>query len=169
MTTSLLPPKPSATAARFESSQAREAVTGSWSCLIVSPMPEHQQQFSRAAVANGWKSFATSDPHEALKLMCRNSFKMAVLDLQNVAELTDMAQLENYRSLAEYIRWVGGVLLVINGPEQDSPIQADSLELWARQLGAWSYLPGVLPQSDLSDLCEQALQVVDRLHHPSRA
>jgi hypothetical protein len=137
--------------------------------LIVSPTTEHQQQFSRAAAARGWNTFATSDPHEALKFMCRNSFKMAFLDFQDVAHLTNSAQLENYRSLAEYIRWVGGVLLVINGPEQDSQLQDGSLELWARQLGSWSYLPGVLPKSDLSDLCEQALHVVDRLHHPSRS
>jgi len=137
--------------------------------LIVSPCKQHQEQFSRAAVTRGWKTFTTSDPHEALKLMCRNSFKMAVLDFQDVAQLENSAQLENYRSLAEYIRWIGGVLLVINGPVQDSPVRDDSTELWARELGSWSYLPGVLPQSDLSDLCDQASQVVERLHHPSRS
>lgn len=169
MTTTLLTPKTATPAGHFESTMARDVILGSWPCLIVSPTAAHRQQFSQAATAQGWKTFATSDPHEALKLMCRNSFKLVVIDVQDVAQLADSAQLDNYRSLAEYIRWLGGVLLVINGPEHDSAVQADSLELWARQLGAWSYLPGVLPQSDLSGICEQALEVVERLHQPRRS
>lgn len=156
MATALLSPKSSVAAARFEPSLARDAKLGRWSCLVVSPTSEHQSQFSQAAAARGWATFATSDPHEALKFMCRNSIKLAVLDFQDVSQLTSSAQLENYRSLAEYIRWVGGVLMIVNGPENDSQFQDTSTELWARQLGSWSYVPGVLPQSDLSDMCEQA-------------
>jgi hypothetical protein len=100
--------------------------------------------------------------------MCRKPVKLAILDFQNVASLSAAAELDNYRSLAEYIHWVGGVLLIINGPEHDTQVQGDSVELWARQLGSWSYLPGILPQSDLSDLCEQALGVVEKLHHPKQ-
>lgn len=147
---------------------AHEAKLGRWPCLVVSATPGHQNLFCQAAMGRGWETYATSDPHEALKFMCRNSIKLAVIDFQDVMALTGSAQLENYRSLAEYIRWVGGVLLVVNGPEQDSQADASSVELWARQLGSWSYLPGILPQSDLSDLCEQALQVVEKLHHPKR-
>jgi hypothetical protein len=169
MAISLLSPKSSATAARFEPSTARDAQLGRWPCLIVSASAEHQNQFCQAAISRGWETYATSDPHEALKFMCRNSIKLAVIDFQDVATLSASAELENFRSLAEYIRWVGGVLLVINGPEHDSPAQDASLELWARQLGSWSYLPGILPQSDLSDLYEQALHVVEKLHHPKRS
>lgn len=169
MPTSLLSPKPIVPAARFEPSLVRNAQLGRWSCLIVSPRTEHQSQFSQAASAHGWETFATSDPHEALTHMCRNSIKFAVLDFQDVSQFTDSVQLENYRSLAEYIRWLGGVLMVINGPEHDRQVQDSSVELWARQLGAWSYVPGIVPQSNLSDLCEQALQVVEKLHHPSRS
>jgi hypothetical protein len=169
MTTSLLPPKSAAIAARFEPTLARQTSLGNWPCLIVSPSSEHQQLFSQAATARGWKAIITSDPHEALKLMCRSSFKLVVIDLQDADQLTRAAQLDNYRSLAEYIRWLGGVLLIVNGPVEDQPIQAESTEFWARQLGVWSYLPGILPRSDLSDLCEQAHQVVERLHHPSRS
>ena len=33
-------------------------------------------------------------------------------------------------------------------------------EIWARQLGIWIYLPGVTTSSEMSSLCEQALQIV---------
>ncbi len=120
--------------------------------------------FCQAALTRGWETYVTSDPHEALKFMCRHSIKLALIDFQDVSE----ANSDNFRNLAEYIKWVGGVLLVVNGPVNDSQLQDGSVELWARQLGAWSYLPGILPQSDLTDLCEQALQVVEKLHHPQR-
>jgi len=163
MTTALLFPKSSVITTRAEPSGAHDTHLGRWPCLIVSAKHEHQNIFSQAAIARGWETFVTADPHEALKFMCRNSIKLAVIDFQDVSEGFD-----NFRSLAEYIKWVGGVLLVINGPEQDSLPQDASVELWARQLGSWSYLPGILPQSDLSELCEQALQVVEKLHHPKR-
>ncbi len=169
MATSLLSPNSSATAARFEPNSTRDTPLGRWPCLIVSTTPEHQNLFCQAAMARGWETYATSNPHEALKFMCRNAIKLAVIDFQSVIALSASAELENYRSLAEYIRWVGGVLLVINGPEHDSQVLDSSVELWARQLGTWSYLAGILPQSDLSDLCEQALHVVDKLHHPKKA
>lgn len=168
MANSLLSPKASATVACFEPSTDRDARLGRWPCLIVSAAKEHQDLFCQAAIARGWETYVTPDPHEALKFMCRNSVKLAVIDFQSIAALSDSTDFENFRSLAEYIRWVGGVLLVINGPVNDSKMQENSLELWARQLGSWSYLPGILPQSDLSDLCEQALHVVEKLHHPKR-
>lgn len=164
MITTLQSPKSSALAARSEPAQARSAQLGRWPCLIVSATPEHQDMFCQAALSRGWETCATSDPHEALKFMCRNSIKLALIDFQEVSETNS----ESYRNLAEYIKWVGGVLLVVNGPVNDSQFEDSSMELWARQLGAWSYLPGIVPQSDLSELCEQALQVVEKLHQPQR-
>jgi len=163
MTTLLLSPTSPATAARFEPSTVRDTQLGRWPCLIVSAIHEHQITFCQAANARGWETFVTSDPHEALKFMCRNSIKLALIDFQNIAQDYD-----SFRGLAEYIKWVGGVLLIINGPVHDSDSLESSVELWARQLGTWSYLPGILPHSDLSDLCEQALHVVEKLHHPKR-
>jgi hypothetical protein len=165
MPTSLLPPKqPLAAGSNLDNAQ--KSITATWPCLIVSPDAGHRKQFSQAADSSGWKTFATADPHEALQYMCRNLFKLIVLDFQEFAQPETNTQIENYRSLAEYIRWIGGSLLVINGPEKDSSLHAESVELWARQLGAWTYLPGGFPKSNLSDLCDQALQAVDRLHRP---
>lgn len=163
MITTLLSPQPSASSARLEPSTAHETPLGRWPCLIVSATPEHQKTFCQAAISRGWETHVTSDPHDALKFMCRNSIKLALIDFQDVGD-----DFDNFRSLAEYIKWVGGVLLIINGPVHDSQAQDTSVELWARQLGSWSYLPGILPHSDLSDLCEQALLVVEKLHHPKR-
>jgi hypothetical protein len=163
MTSTLLSPKSTDTTARFEPSEVQAARLGRWPCLIVSASSAHRDTFCQAAIARGWETYVTADPHEALKYMCRNSIKLALVDFQDVTE-----GFENYRSLAEYIKWLGGVLLVINGPVQDSQAQDTSVELWARQLGTWSYLPGIIPQSDLSDLYEQAWQVVEKLHHPKR-
>jgi hypothetical protein len=168
MTTSLLSPKSSTIAARVEPTEALGTQVGRWACLIVSAKQDHQNVFCQAAIARGWETFVTADPHEALKFMCRNSIKLALIDFHDVTEQAGAAGFDNFRSLAEYIKWVGGVLLIINGPVHDSQTQDSSVELWARQLGSWSYLPGILPQSDLSDLCEQALQVVEKLHHPKR-
>ncbi len=101
--------------------------------------------------------------------MCRNSFKMAVLDFQDAAQLENSAQLEKLSELGRVhpLAWRRAA-----GHQRSCPGQSRSRRLpglWARELGSWSYLPGGLPQSDLSDLCEQAFQVVERLHHPSRS
>ena len=38
-------------------------------------------------------------------------------------------------------------------------------EIWARQLGVWLYLPGVVDDSDLSSLFEEGRAVASRRKH----
>jgi hypothetical protein len=54
------------------------------------------------------------------------------------------------------------MLLVICGRDGDA-----MQEIWAHQLGAWLYLPGVDISGDLAMLCSQARMVVEKLNlHP---
>jgi hypothetical protein len=42
-------------------------------------------------------------------------------------------------------------------------------EIWARQLGAWLYLPGVVESDDVAMLCGEARQIAEQLAKPQRS
>lgn len=123
-------------------------------CLIVSASSEMRDGLTRAARDAGWETIVCTDEAAAMAAVRRIKFQMAWVDMESPlasSELTEVCQ-----SIAA----LSQVLLVIGGHQQDP-----QEEIWARQLGAWLYLPGVssAQMSEIQMLYEQAYLVSDSL------
>jgi hypothetical protein len=136
-----------------------------WHCLIVSSCHKQREIIGQKAFGAGWITLSCENASDALVQLCRNQVKLVIIDLEkNAAENTSIIK------LAEHIMWTGGMLLVTigNATQVDAVHVQESqkTEAWARQLGVWSYLPGINDHSDLSLVCTQALEVTEKLHRP---
>jgi len=93
------------------------------------------------------------DAEAARGAASRIRFRLAVVDLYRTHGTPPVG----LRGLCELLAADGTALLVICGNDEDAVE-----EIWAHQLGAWLYLPGVEADSDLAMLCGQARTVVEK-------
>lgn len=138
-----------------QSNETREsrAPAKDLACLVVSLRDGRNQLLHAAASTAGWQCTEIADPLEARKQVIRRRLPLVVIDLESetgsgTAELKD---------LAEKLARGRGVMLIICGNEGNA-----MEEIWARQLGAWLYLPGVTEDSDLASLFEEAGTIMSR-------
>jgi hypothetical protein len=124
-------------------------------CLIVSTNTRRRELLSRAAVDNGWTTVVCGDADSARHLASRIALKLAIVDV----ERTSPAESGNLRDLSAELVQSGGPLLVVCGADGD--VQQ---EIWARQLGAWLYLPGIAVADAMALLCNEARQVIEKTH-----
>lgn len=122
-------------------------------CLIVSPCQVRSDQCRQAAAMQGWKATVCCDAEVAAQAASRVRFRLAVVDLEAAHGIPR----SGYRQFAESLAAVDGMLLVICGNDGDAVE-----EIWAHQLGVWLYLPGVDEACDLSVVCGEAREVVDK-------
>jgi ActR/RegA family two-component response regulator len=108
---------------------------------------------SRAANDAGWDTVVCTGAAKAWNTVQRQRFQMALVDLEFAA-----SQVEAFKELTEHFNSTQGALLMVCGKEGNA-----LEEIWARQLGAWLYLPGVSQESDVRALCEDAVPVVEKL------
>jgi len=122
-------------------------------CLIASADRRHRESLKQAAVESGWRAVVCRDAETALAESRRWLVQLAVVDIRR----PDGAGPPGYRGLVEELAGQCELLLVVCGN------QANAMEeIWARQLGAWLYLPGVTGGSDLAMLCGEAKQIVQQ-------
>jgi len=138
---------------RLERAVKAIATRGLLECLIVSPRAERREVLSRAATASGWASVVCSDADTARHLAQRIVVKLAFIDLEQ-GSFDDLAGLQD---LASDLSRLGCPLLVVCGADGDR-----QQDIWARQLGAWLYLPGMADVEAMTQLCEEARNVVER-------
>lgn len=122
-------------------------------CLIVAPASERRQVLLAAVARGGWDSIVCSDAESALIACQRTGFQMAIVDVQRCENRS--AQL---RDLCQAITSNKHVLLVVCGCEYDT-----EEEIWARQLGAWIYLPGMTGGDEFTRLCDEARLIADEV------
>lgn len=131
--------------------QQRKAGTGLMQCLVSSASQTRRNMLSQAAADAGWDTVVCAVPEAALGECKRTRFHFAIIDFvyrdQTPAGVRELAQ-----TLAQD---PAQILVGICGHEAD-PAE----EIWVRQLGIWLYLPGATNSTEVSLLCEQALQVV---------
>lgn len=144
--------RPSAAGAARQPGLQRETSRETAQCLIVSSSPEMRDGLARVARDAGWETIVCADETAAMAAVRRIKFQLAWVDMESPLaplELTEVCQ-----SIAA----LSSVLLVIGGHQQNP-----QEELWARQLGAWLYLPGVssAQMSEIQVLYEQAYLVSD--------
>ena len=141
-----------------------QRITGKWSCLIATYSSEAVATLTKAAESAGWGMHVCGDVASALKTMCRQQIKLAFIDFASC----DESQIGTYKKLVEHISWIGGVLVVANGPSScstpDEVRDQEELERWVREAGVWSYLPGRSENAELRELFEQGLEIVRKLN-----
>lgn len=134
--------------------------TATFQCLVVSAHDTMREMLTRSVNEAGWDAVVCSDAGDARTAVQRDRFQMALVDLQDLT----LDETASFRQLSERIASSPGPLLVLCGNEGDG-----MEEIWARQLGAWLYLPGVDLDSDLMSLCAEALPVAEKLIGDSAA
>lgn len=138
---------------RLERAVKSVATRGLLECLIVSPRAKQREVLSRAATASGWASVVCSDADTARHLAQRIVVKLAFIDL----EAGPLDMLVGLQEFAADLSRMGCPLLVVCGTDGDT-----QQEIWARQLGAWLYLPGMAGVEAMTQLCDEARGVVER-------
>lgn len=131
--------------------------TTTWTSLVVSPNGDRRRRIVSAAEVGGWRVIECTQVDEALRRAERWRTQLAVLDLYGAAA-TDRVALQ---SLAEKLAGRPEPLLMIC----DDAAAND--ELWARQLGAWLYLPAPELGDDLVGVCVGALDAVEKQQRAS--
>ena len=116
-------------------------------CVVVSGDASRRNRFEAAADLAGWGDCsAPTSTKEAIESVGRD-VSLAIVDI--ACPIGD--RVVDAVAIAEELASRPGTLLVICGSE-DSVDE----ELWARQLGAWLYLPGVCDGDSLTSLCVEA-------------
>ena len=101
-------------------------------CLVTSSSEQRLELFRLAAEAESWRVISCHGVTEFMRKLFRERVPLTIVDLplpaaQNYSDL---------RGAAERVREAGDSLLMVSGMTDDP-----SEEIWARQLGAWVYLP----------------------------
>jgi hypothetical protein len=134
----------------------RRAPAALQTCLVVSTSARRAQLWVRAAHEERWATIVCTTADDAMRQSVRQRVELALIDLQSAPR----AQEKTLRTLVEKLASRGGPLLAVCGRPDDI-----TGEVWSRQLGVWMYLPGVDSQSDISLLCGEARNILQKLGH----
>ncbi len=140
---------PEATSGMLPRSTRRTAMLD---CLVVSGDSARRRRFEAAVELAGWLECASPETSGELRQAVDRDFQLVIVDI--AAPLGD--RVNDSVEIAEELAARPGTLLVICGSEDN----VDE-ELWARQLGAWLYLPGVCDGDSLTSLCVEARRLRD--------
>jgi DNA-binding NtrC family response regulator len=140
--------------ANTEHGSASENVAFSQLACMVIGFDECRRQFvTSAALAAGWGTVECTNLNSARMQLLREPPQMVVIDLED----TTGSAPEALKSFAERAAKQKGLLMALCGNEGNA-----MEETWARQLGVWLYLPGVVDDSDLASLFEEGRAVAAR-------
>ena len=121
--------------------------TGLLDCLVVSGDAARRRRFEAAVELAGWLECVSPETAGDLHQAVDRDFQFVIVDI--AAPLGD--RVNDSVEIAEEMAARPGTLLVVCGSEDN----VDE-ELWARQLGAWLYLPGVCDGDSLTSLCVES-------------
>ena len=126
---------------------------GLQSCLVVSGDQALRNRLEAVAELSGWS--ACSAPATAVELgeFVESDHQLVIVDISR--PLGD--RVNDSIEIAEEFASRPGTLLVVCGSEDNI-----DEELWARQLGAWVYLPGLSSGDALVSLFSDARRVAER-------
>lgn len=103
-------------------------------CLIVSWSEQRAKRLQSAAAKEAWEAIFCSDAHQFLRNVFQWKVPLTLIDLPQ----SDSAEYAELQDATIKAKRASDALIVICGASEDP-----EEELWARQLGAWSYLPEV--------------------------
>lgn len=126
---------------------------GLQSCLVVSGDPVLRNRLEAVSELSGWTACSAPDTSAELQEVVDDDFQLVVVDVAR--PLGD--RVNDSLEVAEEFAARPGTLLVVCGSEDNI-----DEELWARQLGAWVYLPGITTGDALvalfSDACHTTVR-----------
>lgn len=127
-------------------------------CLVAAANAARAERLRSAADGGGWEVLSAKDLASAVSLLCTTSVQLGLVDLSG--EPLGAGEL---RQLVELLASKPELLLVVSNEQSQG-----SEEAWARQLGAWMYLPGNIEPTGLTAICREALAIVERLQQSGR-
>ena len=122
-------------------------------CLIVSWSEQRAELLSAAAVNTSWQTVVAKDVGQFLRHVFQLNVPLTIVDLP----VSDDEGYEQIREAASRISEINDSLLVLCGTTENS-----SEELWARQLGVWTYLPEAADLSGLELVFAEARKAIAR-------
>jgi len=125
---------------------------GMLDCLVVSGDSARRRRFEAAVELAGWLECVSPETAGEVRQSVDRDFQLVIVDI--ASPLGD--RVNDSVEIAEEMAARPGTLLVVCGSEDN----VDE-ELWARQLGAWLYLPGVCDGDSLTSLCVEARRLRD--------
>jgi DNA-binding NtrC family response regulator len=126
--------------------------TGLLDCLVVTGEASRRRRIGVAAELAGWLECAAPETTGELRQAIDRDFQLVIIDVASPLG----ERVNDTLEIAEEMVARPGTLVVICGSE-DSVDE----ELWARQLGAWLYLPGMCDGDSLTSLCVEARRLRD--------
>ncbi len=122
-------------------------------CLVVSGDEKLRHRLDTMADLAGWSACEAPADAAELRSLVEGDFHMVIADIahplgERVNDTVEIAE--------EFASRPGTVLVVCGSGESVDE------ELWARQLGAWVYLPGVTGSDAFMSLFAEARRVFDR-------
>lgn len=111
------------------------------SCLVLSWSDQRAQLLQSVARDESWQSEVCGDVQDFLRSVFQLDVPLAIVDLPQ----RDATSYESLRQVAAHVCGLNRSLLLVCGSAE---LDAEE-ELWARQLGAWAYLPDASSLSGL--------------------
>jgi DNA-binding response OmpR family regulator len=121
-------------------------------CLVVSSLAERRRLIRTAAEAQAWDAITCRDAGEFLRVAFKRSVPLIIVDLPRVGG----ADYRELREAADRARQCSPSLLLVAGSGGDGE------EIWARSLGAWSYLSEAVGQRSFELALSEARLAVER-------
>lgn len=122
-------------------------------CLVVSTTPARRRLIRAAAEREAWDAIVCRDAGEFLREAFKRSVRLMIVDLPRDESPAYWA----LRDAADRARQVSDALVAVSGAGA-----REGEELWARKLGAWSYLSEVYSQRGFEFVFVEARAAVAR-------
>ena len=122
-------------------------------CLVLSGNRGLRNRLDAVSELSGWSACDAPEDASDLQATVDGTYQLVIVDIAH--PLGD--RVNDSVEIAEEFAARPGTLVVVCGSEES----VDE-ELWARQIGAWVYLPGVTGGDALVSLCTDARRLVER-------
>ena len=119
----------------------------------MSPDAARRELLAHAAKVGGWAIVVCGDAETARLQARRIAVKLAFVDMEHAGP----AEAARLREMSAELIRLCNPLMVVCGPEGDV-----QMELWAREMGVWLYLPGMAGVEPMTRLCDEARAIVER-------
>jgi hypothetical protein len=117
------------------------------SCVVIAPRECRRAPIDEGVREAQWRPNCCERISDSLRLLWRSRARLVLVDLADLRE----DERDVIERVAESVSRAGGLLIVFGAPDGD-----ESVEVQARQLGAWVYVAGELASNRVAELCREA-------------
>lgn len=135
------------------STGSRKTASAVGVCLLLSSDETLRRRMERAACLADWEPLVCHTAEEAVRQAILQRVGLAVVDVSQPS-----VDVQWHNDLMRLLRSTPGGLIVVCD-RLDNP----EGEIWARQQGAWVYLPGTAEQDELILICKDAMNAAEKM------